>query len=194
MPDPLFCGRAAAASLMLLAAFPAHAEETPWRGFAHLDNTGSTAAGWGSREAGRGHAVIELSPDRRRIAFLQLVLDGVPRDVLADAGGRPELGPIHIHNHPQGGPQFFVLQLPGSYAEIDGTTVLTLRDWEIEAPLGGAQVTPEFVVAEILAGNAYFGVHTHNQLCHDRAGQPATCAAPATALSGDILPIAAAGD
>ena len=80
-----------------------------------------------------------------------------------------------------------MLQLPGEYVPTDDGFTLTLTDWVIEAPKGGAKVDAAFVVGEIRSGKAYIGLHTENMLCADSEGKSVPCAAPATALSGAIV-------
>lgn len=144
------------------------------------------AASWKSEETGSADAQLRISEDGKSLSVF-INVRGIGLSELASAGHHGSLGPIHIHNLPQGGDQFFVLQLPGQFdATGDGFT-LTLEDWPIEAPGGGAKVSPKFVVEEIRSGNAYFGLHTSNVLCENADGQSIECAAPATALSGQII-------
>lgn len=152
---------------------------------ANLTAEHEVAKSWRSQQTGSAKADVKLSEDGSLLT-LNLQVKGVKLDELAAAGKGGALGPIHIHNAPQGGPNFFVLQLPGQYkATKDGFT-LTLKDWKIEAPLGGAKVDAAFVVSEIRSGKAYIGLHTANAKCLDSADASVPCAAPATALSGQL--------
>lgn len=166
-----------------LSAFvvPAFAESY----HAELTADHDVAKSWRSQQTGSAKANLKLSDDGSLLT-LKLQVTGVKLDELAAAGKDGLLGPIHIHNSPQGGPNFFVLQLPGKYkASQDGFT-LTLTDWKIEAPMGGAKVTADFVVNEIRNGKAYIGLHTANARCLNSANVSVPCAAPATALSGQL--------
>lgn len=156
---------------------------------AELTNAHAVAAGWKSQQSGGATAQIDLSPDGTTLS-LTLQVTGVALDELAAAGKGGVLGPIHIHNAPQGNPEFFVLQLPGSYVETKDGFDLVLKDWTIEAPKGGAKVDAAFVVEQIRKGNAYIGLHTENGICKDAEGKDIACAAPATALSGQIVAVA----
>lgn len=152
---------------------------------AKLTRDHDIAKNWRSQQAGYGNAKLKLSEDGTHLT-LELKVTGIKLDELSAAGKGGVLGPIHIHNSPQGGPNFFILQLPGDYkATKDGFT-LTLTDWEIEAPLGGAKVDADFVVNEIRSGKAYIGLHTANAKCLNSADVSVPCAAPATALSGQL--------
>lgn len=131
---------------------------------------------------------LALSEDGTKLD-LDLTATGIRMDELAAAGPEGVLGTIHIHNLPQGGPNFFVLQLPGTFAETEDGFTLTLKDWTIEAPKGGAKVDAAFIVNEIRAGNGYIGLHTLNLLCRDKTDMEIACAAPATALSGQITKV-----
>lgn len=153
---------------------------------AELGTAHEVAHGWKSQQSGSAVAKINLSEDGTTLDF-DLVVTGVKLDELAAAGKDGAFGPIHIHNTPQGGPNFFVLQLPGVYVPSEDGFTLTLTDWVIEAPKGGAKVDAAFVVEEIRSGRAYVGLHTHNMLCADSEGKSVPCAAPATALSGAIV-------
>lgn len=152
---------------------------------ASLTNTHEIAAKWKSQQGGTVDVTVALSEDGTKLDF-DLVATGLKMDELAAAGPEGVLGTIHIHNLPQGGPNFFVLQLPGTFAETADGFALTLKDWTVEAPKGGAKVDAAFVVDEIRKGNAYIGLHTVNLLCRDKTDMEIACAAPATALSGQI--------
>ncbi|MEI6799648.1 MAG: CHRD domain-containing protein [Pseudomonadota bacterium] len=141
---------------------------------------------WKSHQSGSGLADIVLSQDGTKLS-LHLAVTGVKIAELSAAGKNGVLGPVHIHDMPQGGPNFFVLQLPGVYAATEDGFTLTLDNWTIEPPKGGAKVDAAFVVAEIRAGKAYIGLHTQDMLCQDAKGKTIACAAPATALSGAIV-------
>lgn len=151
-----------------------------------LDTDHEVADSWQSQQSGAAVATINLSDDGKRLSF-DMVVTGLRLDDLAAAGKGGALGPIHIHNTPQGGEKFFVLQLPGEYVETEDGFTLTLTDWVIESPKGGAKVDAAFVVSEIRNGNAYIGLHTDNILCSSSEGKSVACAAPATALSGAII-------
>ncbi len=143
------------------------------------------AAGWKSQETGAGAGTIAYDPDQNTLS-VDLVVTGIAPEELASAGHHGGLGPIHIHNLPQGGPQFFVQHLPATIKPVGDGFTFILNDWPMEDPASDAKVSADFVISEIRAGNAYVGLHTHNQLCTNPAGQPMTCAAPATALSARI--------
>ncbi len=144
------------------------------------------AHGWKSHHSGSGFSDIELSDDGAKLS-LHLTVTGVKIAKLAAAGKNGALGAVHIHSMPQGGPNFFVLQLPGIYTATPDGFTLVLDNWTIEAPKGGAKVDAPFVVEEIRSGRAYVGLHTEDMLCEDAKGISIPCAAPATALSGAIL-------
>lgn len=172
----------AMAAAMAMVGMPGLAEGYK----AELGTSHEVAGSWKSQQAGSAVATFDLSEDGSTLS-LELVVTGVKLDELAAAGKDGAFGPIHIHNTPQGGPNFFVLQLPGDYVATEDGFTLTLTDWTIEAPKGGAKVDAAFVVEEIRAGRAYVGLHTHNMLCADSDGKSMPCAAPATALSGAIV-------
>ncbi len=170
------------AAATLLIGLPCFAEGYT----AELVASHEIARNWKSQQSGGALAQIDISDDGTKLS-LHLTVAGVKLDELAAAGKNGALGPVHIHNTPQGGPNFFVLQLPGEYTATDDGFTLSLSDWTIEAPKGGAKVDAAFVVEEIRAGRAYVGLHTENMLCEDSDGKSVPCAAPATALSGAIV-------
>lgn len=153
---------------------------------AELTTAHEIAARWKSQQTGGATAQVVLSDDGTRLD-LELMVTGVTPQELAAAGPEGVLGSMHIHNLPQGGPNFFALQLPGTIEPTVDGFKLVLTDWKIEPPKGGAKVDAAFVVGEIKSGNAYIGLHTTNLLCQDGKGNKTACAAPATALSGQIV-------
>jgi hypothetical protein len=169
---------------MLLTANAAHSTE---HYVARLDNRHEVAAAWKSQQSGSGVAQIRLS-DTGTMLDLDMEVSGVSLEQLAPAGPKGALGAIHIYNMPQNGPNFFVLQLPGTYVRTKDGFRLSLVNWKIPAPAGGAKVSAESVVKEIKAGHAYFGLHTADLQCLGSGGKVVACAAPATALSGRIVP------
>ncbi|GGB18840.1 hypothetical protein [Allosediminivita pacifica] len=179
------------AVLCLMAAAPAAAEMS--RAVTEISPGHEVAAHWGSTVPGKGAAYILFDPEAGHIKELVLRIDGVPPDRLANAGPEGLFGPVHIHNYPQGGPDFFILQLPGEFTATETGFEFRLEDWSVEAPLGRKHdgIDATFVMSEIVAGNAYLGLHTDHALCPGNAAGADICAAPATALSGhlNLVPI-----
>ncbi|WP_158968475.1 CHRD domain-containing protein [Chachezhania sediminis] len=167
----------------LLAAEIVHANS-------HLSSDHEIAAHWGSSLAASGQAMIEIEPATGILRYLRVDVDGLAPDELAHAGPNGALGPIHFHNYPQGGPQFFVQQLPGTISATERGLRLEVTDWKMDAPMVGQErgLTAAFVIQEILDGNAYIGLHTTHTACpQNRAtGLENSCAAPGTAISGHI--------
>ncbi|TVP71395.1 MAG: CHRD domain-containing protein [Rhodobacteraceae bacterium] len=145
------------------------------------------AAKWRSQEEGTGIGTITYDTAQGTLSFA-LSVTGVFPEMLASVGHHGGLGAIHIHNLPQGGPDFFVQHLPGEISEQADGFDFTLADWVMENPGGGADVGADFVLFEMLSGNAFVGLHTHNMQCANAEGRTIPCAAPATALSGQIVP------
>lgn len=145
------------------------------------------AAKWNSQENGAGGGTITYDPAEGRLS-VALSVTGLFPEMLANAGHHGGLGAIHIHNLPQGGPTFFVQHLPGEISESADGFRFTLVDWKMENPGGGADVGVDFVLSEMLSGNAFVGLHTHNMQCSNAEGRTIPCAAPATALSGQVVP------
>ena len=178
-------------ALCLLTAAPAAAELS--RAVSEIGPDHEVAAHWGSTVPGKGAAYILFDQEAGHIKELVLRIDGVPHDRLANAGPEGLFGPVHIHNYPQGGPDFFILQLPGDFTATETGFEFRLENWQVEAPLGRKHdgIDAAFVMSEIVAGNAYFGVHTDHALCPGNSGAANICAAPATALSGrlNLVPI-----
>lgn len=148
---------------------------------------------WGSQHTATGKAQLHVNPETNRLSLELNVRDFSPED-FAPAGPDGILGAIHIHNYPQGGPRFFVQQLPGQVTPTDTGFTFSLKDWPMSPPKGGAKVSVEFVISEILSGNAYIGVHSSQILCSDAARRDIACAAPATALSGTLISVAGPAD
>jgi hypothetical protein len=148
------------------------------------------ARAWGSQVQASGSAYMLFDAATGRIVELVMTLDGVSAADLAPAGPKGAFGAIHIHNYPQGGPDFFVQQLPGTITETDTGIEFRLENWTLEDPLGRKHdgIDAAFVMAEVMAGNAYFGVHTTDLACPEnrKDGIEGSCAAPATALSGHL--------
>ena len=146
------------------------------------------AARWGSAVPGHGAAYMLFDPEAGEIIELVMRIDGVPPETLAAVGPEGRLGAIHIHNYPQGGPDFFVQQLPGTITATDTGFEFRLETWLMEDPLVGPEGGAAFVLSEVMAGNAYFGMHTTDALCpaNQKPGIETLCKAPATALSGHL--------
>jgi len=173
------------AALCLLVGSPAMAELK--RVVSELHSGHAIAAHWESTLDAKGAAYMVYDPEKGRIIELVMQIDGITSEDLASAGPEGAFGAIHIHNYPQGGPDFFILQLPGEVAQIAGGVEFRLEDWQIEAPLGRKHdgIDAAFVLAEIAKGNAYFGFHTHDRARprNQKPSMVAAGAAPGTALS-----------
>lgn len=161
-----------------------------FRATAELSRDHSIAHGWGSSVEGTGYAFIDIDLEARTLTHLLIHVYGIFPADLATAGPGGALGAIHFHNYPQGGPNFFVQQLPGTTTRTDYGMQFELENWLFEDPLVGAErgLTAQFVIDEIVAGNAYIGLHTSHTLCsqNQRGGHNGSCAAPGTALSGHV--------
>jgi hypothetical protein len=150
---------------------------------------------WGSTVPGSGAAYILFDTENLLIKEMVMRVDGIAPEALANAGPNGSFGSIHIHNYPQGGPDFFIQQLPGDITATPTGFEFRLSNWKVEAPLGRKHdgIDAAFVLQEIVAGNAYFGLHTTHALCpgNTKDGVAGTCAAPGTALSGhlNLVPI-----
>lgn len=155
---------------------------------AHICSNHVVSDTWQSKHPALGRVSMRLDTDSARLS-LDMSVSNFSEDELAAAGPSGVLGAIHIHNLPQGGPQFFVQQLPGKIISTDTGFDFILENWSMTAPMGGAKVSVEFVIAEILSGNAYIGVHSSRILCEDATRREVACSAPATALSGTLIPV-----
>ncbi len=91
---------------------------------------------------------------------------------------------MHFHNFPQGGPNFFVQQLPGTYYSLGKHFFFELKNWTMESPGNRLNLSPSFVLQEIINGNVYIGIHTNEKKCFDAPND--SCAAPGTAIAGDV--------
>ncbi|NIZ09770.1 hypothetical protein [Pseudooceanicola sp. HF7] len=114
----------------------------------HLSSDHEISAHWGSSLTATGQATIEIEPDTGILRYLRVDVDGIAPDQLANAGPNGALGPIHFHNYPQGGPQFFVQQLPGTISATETGLRLEVTDWKMDAPMVGQErgLTAAFVV------------------------------------------------
>jgi hypothetical protein len=146
------------------------------------------SANWGSSVAATGSGEIQFDRETGKIDVLRIKVDGIKIDELAPAGPNGVLGAIHIHNYPQGGPQFFVQHLPGKLTATETGFVFELSDWIVEDPKVKPGLTADFVLSEIENGNAYFGLHSVHHACpkNQKDGVAGTCAAPGTAISGHL--------
>lgn len=165
---------------------PVVAEQVEFR--ADICSQQTISKSWASQHQGTGHAQLRMNPITG-VMSVQLDVRGVSLDELAPAGPKGALGAIHIHNYPQGGPDFFVQQLPGDFIPTDNGFRFALKDWPMVAPAGGANVSVAFVISEVLSGNAYIGLHSKQILCANKLEEDIACAAPATALSGSLVGI-----
>lgn len=177
-------GAAVAGAIAL--PLPAAAEVA--RAVAEMRNNHETSAHWGSAVPGQGAASLIFDAEAGTILELVMRIDGISPETLANAGPNGVLGPIHIHNYPQGGPNFFVQQLPGEIEETETGFIFRLSNWTVEDPKVGPDGGAAFVLSEVANGNAYFGLHTSHTLCpgNQKEGMENLCAAPGTALSGHI--------
>lgn len=181
----LFLGAAFACA----AAIPLPSAADVTRAVSEMRASHPTSANWGSTHEGWGAASLTYNRDEGRIIELVMTISGVAPDTLASAGPGGVLGPIHIHNYPQGGPDFFVQQMPGEIEATEDGFIYRVSNWTMEpAMVGPDHVDVDFVLSEIAAGNAYFGLHTTDAFCpgNKKEGVAGTCAAPGTALSGHI--------
>jgi hypothetical protein len=183
----------AAITLSLMASgllYPPPAQAQMDRIASELSAQHEIARGWGSELQASGSAYMLFDAAAGRIVELVMTLEGIGIADLAPAGPDGASGAIHIHNYPQGGPDFFVQQLPGTLTETATGIEFRLENWVMEDPLGRKHdgIDAAFVMREVVAGNAYFGVHTIHAACpaHDTGAAAGTCAAPATALSGHL--------
>lgn len=139
---------------------------------------------WGSQAGGYGIATLRFSTSPPIIHNLQVFVANVSVSMLASAGPGGVLGPMHFHNFPQGGPNFFVQQLPGTYYNYGKHFFFELKEWKMGSPGNRRDLPPSFVLQEILDGNVYLGIHTNEIKCFDAPND--SCAAPGTAIAGDV--------
>ncbi|GAA4224564.1 hypothetical protein GCM10022290_28330 [Sagittula marina] len=169
-------------------ALPLSAGAEVVRAVSEMRASHAVSAHWGSSVPAQGAASLTYDRDTGTIIELVMTIDGTSTDDLAPAGPGGMLGSIHIHNYPQGGPNFFIQQLPGEFEETDSGFVFRVSNWKVEDPIVGPEGGADFVLSEVERGNAYFGLHTNHALCpgNTKDGVAGTCAAPGTALSGHI--------
>lgn len=158
------------------------------RAVSALSGQHASSSHWDSDVPASGAAYVEIDVTSNRILDLVIVIEGIAPEQLAPAGPNGMFGAIHIHNYPQGGPNFFIQQLPGEVVRTESGFEFHLDDWFMEDPIVGPSGGAAFVVSEVQSGNAYFGLHTNHTLCrgHTTHGADRSCAAPATAISGHI--------
>ena len=173
------------AVIAVMAGVPAFAEVNHYE--ATLSSTHESSSAWSSAVTAVGTAKVSVDHANGVINSFELRLTGLNIEDLAPAGPNGSFGSIHFHNYPQGGPNFFVQQLPLTAQENDGTLIFSLSGWKVEDPVKGIG-DASFVLNEILSGNAYIGVHTNGMNCKSPAtGESISCAAPATAISGHVV-------
>lgn len=163
---------------MFIAATPAFAAD---KFIVSVSKDHEIPQSWNSEVPTIGYGEFIVDKDTLTISG-KILLINMSRDKLADA---KTMGPAHFHNFPQGGPNFFVQHFPWNYEQRGEDLYMWFEDWMMEDPMVGTSA--EFVIQELYDGNVYFGIHTKDQLCKDKNNNITACAAPATAIAGNVV-------
>lgn len=145
---------------------------------AEIDNLHITPVGWNSQDQSTGYARLLLDRETYEIVHMEMVVDGMTvseSDNQLQTFQTNPVQPFHIHNLPQPtpdtpNPNFIVEQL-FDWDSNGAVATATLEDtatgfrfetenYELRTPVNNASLTLDFVVQEILDGNAYIGIHT----------------------------------
>lgn len=152
-----------------------------------VDNTHPVPVGWDSEDESTGYARILLNKETNEIYQMELIVDGIFVSGADNLLEDNPVQPFHFHNQPQGGPNFFVQQLFDVDPATGEITTAALENtdtgfsfvidepYAMRDPVNNPGLGVDFVIDEILDGNAYLGIHTNLRPI------------PATPIAGDMV-------